>query len=170
MKTIRNITLLFAFLNCSHGLAYDSVIVSQIEDSSDFKSFYKKRWNELHSSKTKSPLEQCIHDQYERIDPNTSYGRPPKNEFIAARFKDYRGRTYKGPFVMTPLQACIRYHYLSEKCSDHHDQSVICNGEVFTHTGQDSYTPKKSINTGNTQKDYLQDSTINNAVLKALGH
>ncbi len=170
MKIISNIFLLISFLICSDAVAYEGVMLRQIENSSEFKKFYKKRWNELHSNKTKAPLEQCIHDQYERIDPNSAYGRPPKNQYVKARFDDYRNRSYQGPFIMTPLQGCIRHHYLSEYCSDHHDQSVICNGQVFTQTGQNPDTPGKAINTGKAQKDLIKDSAIDKAVKEAIEH
>lgn len=138
---------------------------NEIIRSEDFLEFKRQRFQRLRESQTDNTYIQCIKDEHERI-PTP---RPPFGAYYQIRHQEYSHmeRTY----IINKTEACIEKAYELERCDAHHDNSIICDGIVYSNTveGERTTVASPAINNQSAIKDALNSIRIEDAIREALG-
>lgn len=150
------------FVVMSSSFAIDSGIRGQIVRSKDFTDFKKSKVNLYRTQanqQSKNAHETCIANEHSKIKADPA---PPFYPYFGIRMTEYKviGRTY----AINELEACIEHDYFNHNCKPYHDNSLICNGVVFT----SNPIGEASANSLNINSDNSVKSAIDSAVEEAM--
>lgn len=167
---MRNLKFLFIFLLTSFSwlsmadmdsLSIKRSIRRQVVRSQHFLNFKQNKMNSLRSRGDSSNGFICIMDEYRRKSPSQ-----PLGDFQKERLEYYRKAGNE--FVMNTLEACVEYHYISENCSDYHDESVMCNDDIFTKDGIGETTSAVGLGVDDRDRQLIDKRAIEDTIYSIL--